>query len=73
MKRVRITESLQGLIPYHLKNLPTMLPASLPANPDPKAPFANVDASENLFARLKATEFVIVRANAMAVVCTLIS
>jgi hypothetical protein len=50
-----------------------MLPASLPANPDPKAPFANVDASENLFARLKATEFVIVRTNAMAVACTLVS
>jgi hypothetical protein len=39
-----------------LKNLPTILPASLPASPDPKAPFARLDASENLFARLNRSQ-----------------
>jgi hypothetical protein len=36
----------------HLKNRPTILPASLLASPDPKAPFARLDAWENLSARL---------------------
>jgi hypothetical protein len=73
-----------------LKNRPTILPASLLASPDPKAPFAKLDAWENLSARLekrqviipievskevmkkrenylKATVFVIVNINAIAV------
>src|SRR5438105_2498105 len=39
--------------PSHLKKRPTILPASLLASPDPKAPFARLDAWENLSARLR--------------------